>query len=124
MSQGLPDHELGAGNLTCEPLTDGEDGDWIQGSPRDERRHVESLERPHPAPLEPNALFDVPDDGGQPQRAVCAGDRSGELDPARLRELALALRAASKPVGGSIATIDKSVNAWFGTMSRSAPVAS
>jgi uncharacterized protein (UPF0264 family) len=38
--------------------------------------------------------------------AVCAGDRSGELDPVRLRELALALRAASNPVGAPAAVAD------------------
>ena len=32
------------------------------------------------------------------------------------------IAAASKPVGGSMATIERSVNTWLGTMSRSAPV--
>src|SRR3984893_4847543 len=34
------------------------------------------------------------------------------------------IEAASKPVGGSMATIESNVNTWFGTMSRSAPVPS
>ncbi len=34
------------------------------------------------------------------------------------------IEAASKPVGGSIATNDTNVKTWFGTMSRKAPVAS
>jgi hypothetical protein len=33
--------------------------------------------------------------------AVCAGDRSGTLDPQRLRDLAAALRQAQLPIGRS-----------------------
>jgi hypothetical protein len=32
------------------------------------------------------------------------------------------IAAASKPTGGSMATIESSVSMWLGTMSRSAPV--
>jgi N-terminal domain of (some) glycogen debranching enzymes len=47
-----------------------------------------------------------------------------QLEAANTSVFFVRIEAASKPVGGSIATNDTNVKTWFGTMSRKAPVIS
>src|ERR1700722_485501 len=55
--------------------------------------------------------------------AHCPRERKGGI-AAKTSAFLSRIEAASKPTGGSIATIESKESIWLGTMSRSAPVAS